>query len=444
MSFHSPRSCCALGRGRAAAARRRRRSGSAASAAEQRLRSARAGARPWRASKRSRVVLAAPPASPSAALGQRRASGRTWPCPCSELAAARASRPGSSQRRAGARSAARSITWNSGVRLEVALRLQLLDQLLERQVLVGVGVERRLAHPRQQLAEGRVAGEVGAQDQGVDEEADQPLDLARGCGWRSASRPARSVLAGVAVRAAAAKAASSVMNRRRPLAAGRARASAAAQLRGQVEAAAAPPRKRLHRRPRPVGRQLEQRRRAGELLAPVGELALRAPRRRASARCQTREVGVLDRQLGQRRGPARREGAGRAPPARARSTPSDQPSATMWCRVSEQQRARRRRSRSRAARSSGPAREVERAPRLRARPAGAASASRAAAGQAGEVDERQGASARPAAITWTGSPAGRGEGGAQRLVAAHDLARGARPGPAASSAPARRTARGML
>ena len=39
------------------------------------------------------------------------------------------------------------------MRLRLALRLQLLDQLLERQVLVRVGAERRLAHPRQQLAE---------------------------------------------------------------------------------------------------------------------------------------------------------------------------------------------------------------------------------------------------------------------------------------------------
>ena len=38
-----------------------------------------------------------------------------------------------------------------------ALGLQLLDQLLERQVLVGVGAERDLAHPAEQLAEGRVA-----------------------------------------------------------------------------------------------------------------------------------------------------------------------------------------------------------------------------------------------------------------------------------------------
>ena len=39
------------------------------------------------------------------------------------------------------------------VAAQVALGLELLDQLLERQVLVGEGAERRLAHPRQQLAE---------------------------------------------------------------------------------------------------------------------------------------------------------------------------------------------------------------------------------------------------------------------------------------------------
>ena len=73
----------------------------------------------------------------------------------------------------------REQTWKSGLRAQVALRLQLLDQLLEREVLVGEGAEGRLPHPRQQLAEAGLAGEVGAQDQGVDEEADQPLDLGR-------------------------------------------------------------------------------------------------------------------------------------------------------------------------------------------------------------------------------------------------------------------------
>ena len=75
-------------------------------------------------------------------------------------------------------------TWKSGERLEVALRMQLRDELLEGQVLVGVGAEARLAHPREQLPEGRVARELGAQHQRVDEEADQPLGLGAACGPR--------------------------------------------------------------------------------------------------------------------------------------------------------------------------------------------------------------------------------------------------------------------
>ena len=64
--------------------------------------------------------------------------------------------------------------------------------------------------------------------------------------------------------------------------------------------------------------------------------------------------------------------------------------------------------------------------------------------QAGEVDDRQAAAAPAGAITWTGRPPPHGEGGAQRLVAADDLAEGRRRGPPASSRPARRTAAGML
>jgi hypothetical protein len=58
---------------------------------------------------------------------------------------------------------------------ESARRLELLDQLFERQILMGVGGERDLPHARQQRGERRLAGEVGAHDQRVDEEADQPL-----------------------------------------------------------------------------------------------------------------------------------------------------------------------------------------------------------------------------------------------------------------------------
>ena len=70
--------------------------------------------------------------------------------------------------------------------------MQLLDQLLERHVLVRVGGERGLAHPAEELAEASARPQVGAQHQGVDEEADQPLDLAAGCGRRSGEPTAKS------------------------------------------------------------------------------------------------------------------------------------------------------------------------------------------------------------------------------------------------------------
>ena len=58
------------------------------------------------------------------------------------------------------------------VAAQVALRAQLRDQLLEGQLLVRVRLPRDLADPAQQLAPGRVAGQVGAQDDGVHEVAD--------------------------------------------------------------------------------------------------------------------------------------------------------------------------------------------------------------------------------------------------------------------------------
>ncbi len=63
------------------------------------------------------------------------------------------------------------------VAAHVALGLDLLDELLERELVVGIGAEGDLAHAAQQLAEARPAPHVGAQDQGVGEEADQSLDL---------------------------------------------------------------------------------------------------------------------------------------------------------------------------------------------------------------------------------------------------------------------------
>ena len=56
-----------------------------------------------------------------------------------------------------------------------------LDQLLERQLLMRVGAEGDLTSPPQQLPKRRVAGEIGAQGQGVDEESDEAFEFAGAC-----------------------------------------------------------------------------------------------------------------------------------------------------------------------------------------------------------------------------------------------------------------------
>ena len=57
---------------------------------------------------------------------------------------------------------------------ETALGLQLVHQLLERQILVRIRSQRRLTHPTQQLHKARISRQVAAQRQGVHEETDQP------------------------------------------------------------------------------------------------------------------------------------------------------------------------------------------------------------------------------------------------------------------------------
>ena len=58
---------------------------------------------------------------------------------------------------------------------EIPLRLQGLDELLERQLGVRQSAQRRFAAAQQKSAERRVAGQVAAQHQEVEEEADHPL-----------------------------------------------------------------------------------------------------------------------------------------------------------------------------------------------------------------------------------------------------------------------------
>ena len=70
-----------------------------------------------------------------------------------------------------------------------ARRVDHLDQALERQILVAVGRQVARAHPRDQLAEARIARRVRAQHQRVDEEADEIVERAVGAaGDRAADR----------------------------------------------------------------------------------------------------------------------------------------------------------------------------------------------------------------------------------------------------------------
>src|SRR5262249_61538471 len=76
-------------------------------------------------------------------------------------------------------------------------RLDGVDDLLEGDVLVRVGVQRRAPDPVDEFGEGGVAGQVGAQGEGVDEEADDVLNVGPGAaGERGAHND--GVLAAVA------------------------------------------------------------------------------------------------------------------------------------------------------------------------------------------------------------------------------------------------------
>ncbi|SAL73814.1 hypothetical protein AWB74_04550 [Caballeronia arvi] len=59
----------------------------------------------------------------------------------------------------------------------VTNRRKCFDELFERQVLMRISGERRVANLREQRAQGRRAGEIGTQHQRIDEQADERLDL---------------------------------------------------------------------------------------------------------------------------------------------------------------------------------------------------------------------------------------------------------------------------
>ncbi len=151
---------------------------------------------------------------------------------------------------------------------QAAPRLQLLDEALERQLLVRVGGKGGVAQARQHLLERRRAAQVGAQDQGVDEEADQVLGLD---GVAAGDRRADQQVVAAAVPLQQAR-----ERRQQGHEQGRLRPPAGLaqrphQRRRQAQAAHRAA-LALDRRPRPVGRQLDQQRRSRQPLPPEGEL----------------------------------------------------------------------------------------------------------------------------------------------------------------------------
>ena len=63
------------------------------------------------------------------------------------------------------------------VAVQPARQTQRAQELLDRQLLVAIGLQRHVADPLQHFAEGRIAGQIGPQHDRVGEHADQPFDL---------------------------------------------------------------------------------------------------------------------------------------------------------------------------------------------------------------------------------------------------------------------------
>ncbi len=180
--------------------------------------------------------------------------------------------------------------------VQVPLGLELLHQLLERHVLVGVGPQRHLARLRHELPEGGVATEPRPQHERVDEEADEALRLRPGAIGDGRAH-AHVVLPRVARQHR--------LEGREQHHEGRRAFAVRQRLRGlpqlaRPQEAAALAGERLHRGAWLVRGQLQHGRGALELVLPVRELGVEHLILQPLA-LPHRVVRVLERQLGQRR-----------------------------------------------------------------------------------------------------------------------------------------------
>ncbi len=158
-----------------------------------------------------------------------------------------------------------------------------------------VGGERRLTHPGEEIAEARIAAEVRPQHQRVDEEADQRSELGPDAAG-DRRRHGEIVLPGVALQDDE-EAGQQRHEERRLMAAGE-RLKLRERRRIHEEGPPGSPRA-ADRLPRVVGRQLQDRRHAGQPAAPPAELRLQT-RAGQPAALPDGEIRILDGQLRQR------------------------------------------------------------------------------------------------------------------------------------------------
>ena len=261
-------------------------------------------------------------------------------------------------------------------------RRELLDQPVERQLLVGVGGGHGVAHLHQQRAEARRRGEVGAQHEGVDEEADHLLRLHPGAAGDRGGE-------GDVVPAGEAPEEDGIGggedHEEGPPLAPRERLHALGELRGEGERPAHAA--RGADRIRMIDRQRE-RREVGQPSPPVVEIGVELPPGQARL-LPGREVGILAARRGQGRRPAGREGGVERPQLAGEDGVRPAVHRRVVDGQEQEVRARARRGKPRQGGAQQRwAGKVERAARL----GGGEPQSRrlgAGAGQGGEIDERQ-------------------------------------------------------
>ena len=185
---------------------------------------------------------------------------------------------------------------------EVALGLERIDQLLERQVLMRVGAERRFLDAPDRRLKGGIARKIGPEREQIDEESDQVLGLGAGASGNRASDD-EVVLAAHSLEQDLEGGQQHHEQRRAFLSGDAEQGGPQFGRNGKPMRCAA---KALHRRPRTVGRHVQPGGRLGEPRGPVSKLRLHHAVRQPGA-VPGGVVRILDRQIGKRSRAASRQ-----------------------------------------------------------------------------------------------------------------------------------------